>query len=241
MAVPSAADWIAGLDSGRVTWGGDWHEIAPGVFAPSLPLRLDGVFWEITARDLQRVADAWGEPARLLTPLVADLIRDQAAVRLDFLADRSSGHDDMADESACRRYSASLDQGLRARGVDPDGRAPLCCLGAKDWVLTHGLQRGTNPYTGGRLLPDWAVNYGAFRPAGYEPSVSGRYRVIQSPGYAHPATHRDYSQLARLLWAEPGATVPARDGCTISRLPGGSGGELAALGVALAALGLGIG
>lgn len=241
MAVPSAADWIAGLEAGRVTWGGDWHEIAPGVFAPSLPLRLDGVFWEITARDLQRVADAWGAPARLLTPLVADLIRDQAAVRLDFVADRSSGHDDMADESASRRYSASLDRALRDRGVDPDGRAPLCCLGAKDWVLTFGLQRGINPYTGARLPPSKVPNYGAFTPGARSLSVSGRWHLIQSPGYEHNGDHRDYSQLARLLWTEPGATVPARDGCTISRLPGGSGGELAALGMALAALGLGIG
>ena len=240
MAVPAANDWIAGLDSGRVTWGGDWHEIAPGVFAPSLPLRLDGVFWEITARDLQRMADAWGEPARLLTPLVADLIRDQASVRLDFAADESSGRPDMASESACRRYSAALDRRLRDRGIDPDGRAPLCCLGAKDWVLTYDLERGISTYTGKRLPPSWACNYGAFHPSG-GPSVSGRWRVIQSPGYAHDQAHRDYSQLARLLWTEPGGAVPARDGCAISRLPGGSGGELAALGVALAALGLGIG
>lgn len=243
MAVPSAADWIAGLGSGRVTWGRDWHEIAPRCFVPSLPLRLDGVFWPVTAADLQRLADGWSPLARLLTPTTADLVRDQAAVRLDFAADESSGRPDMGSEAAARRYSAALDRALRARGIDPDGSAPLCCLGAKDWTLTRDLELGRSTVTGRPLPPRAACNYGAFHPSG-GPSVSGRWRVIQSPGYVHNQDHRDYSQLARLVFVERGGAQPARDGCTLTRLPGvpapgAQGGELAALG--LLALGLGFG
>lgn len=242
MAVPSAADWIAGIAAGRVTWGRDWHEIVAGCFVPSLPLRLDGVFWGVSARTLDAIAAAWSPLAGLLTPEAADLIRDQAAVRLDFVADVSSHRPrelDMAGEEACRRYSAALDASLRARGVDPDGSAPLCCLGAKDWVITRGLELGRNPWTGAALPAGRVPNYGAYRP-GEHPSVSGRWTVIQQPGYAHNRDHLDYSQLARLVFVEPGALVPSHDGASSRRLPPESrGGELAALG--LLALGLGFG
>lgn len=243
MAVPSAADWIAGLESGRVTWGRDWHEIAPRVFCPSLPLRLDGVFWGVTARTLDAIAVAWSPLAGLLTPLVADLIRDQAAVRLEFEQDPSAPTAAMKEGAAMRRYSAALDRRLRERGVDPDGAAPLCCLGIKDWAITRALELRRLPWNGAPIAADKACNYGAYSASADSPSVSGRWRVIQSPGYVHNLDHLDYSQLARLVFIEPGSasTVPSHDGASSRHLPPPpGGGELAAL-AGILALGLGFG
>jgi hypothetical protein len=252
MAVPELSDWISGLDGDRVTWGGAFVALSAGIYVTPTPLRLDGVFWGITARDLQLLADELG--AQLLTPMAVDLIRDRAACRLSFAADASSGRPDMAGEAAMRRYSAALDKALRAAGVDPDASGDvLCCTGAKDWVLTRDLQIGHSTWSGKPLpLRNQAVNYGAFVASGFEASVTGRYRVIQSPGYAHDTAHRDYSQLGRLAIVEAAATLPAHDGCTLRRLPsvpsgggpppaaaGGAGGMLAALALA-AAFGIGV-
>lgn len=252
MTVPELADWLRGLSEHRVSWGGEWLELYPGIWSPPAPARLDGVWWGINARDAQSVADALG--CRLLTPLFADLTRDRATLRLHFRADRSSGGPDMAGEAAMCRYSADLAVALRTAGHDPDEPLPLVCLGAKDWILTRDLETGRSSQTG-RALPygeDQACNYGAFVRDGFEASVSGRYRVIQSPGYAHNVGHRDYSQLLRLVYVAPGTACPAHDGATLTRLPavpapapGGprrgtsaAGNGLAAL--ALAALGLGL-
>ncbi len=220
MAKPTADDWLRGLRGGRVSWGGPWLELVPGVRVPRTPARLDGVFWGVSAATCQTVADAMG--CQLITPLVADLIRDRAEVRLDFEADESSGSPEMLTERAMLRYSASLVHELGRRELDMmtrDAELPLCCLGAKDWVLTRGLQDGRNPYSGKTLPPSWACNYGAYHPSG-SLSVSGRWHVIQSPGYAHDAAHEDYSQLLRLCKVAPGVTAPAHDGCTLRRLPG---------------------
>jgi hypothetical protein len=252
MAVPELADWLRGLSENRLSWGGDWLELYAGIWSPPAPARLDGVWWGISARDAQGFADTLG--ARLLTPLFADLTRDRATLRLNFRADRSSGSPDMAGEAAMRRYSADLAAAVRAAGYDPDAPLPLVCLGAKDWVITRDLETGRSSQTG-KALPygaHSACNYGAFVRDGFEASITGRYRVIQSPGYAHNDAHRDYSQLLRLVYVVPGTAFPAHDGATLTRLPSvpapapsgprqgttGAGGGLAAL--ALAALGLGL-
>jgi hypothetical protein len=217
MAKPTVDDWLRALREGRVLWGGDWVEVSPGVHVPRTPARLDGVFWGVSALTSQRVADAMG--CRLITPLLADLIRDRAEIKLDFVADKSGGTPQMLEEEAMLRYSASLVHALGRRGLDLRGNAlPLCCLGAKDWTLTTGLQNRRNPYSGKQLPKNWACNYGAYSP-GASPSVSGRYEVIQSPGYAHNNVHEDYSQLLRLCLVTGGGQVPAHDGCTLTRLP----------------------
>jgi hypothetical protein len=240
MAVPELADWLRGFADGRATWGGPWVEIGSGsgVWVPPLPARLDGIFWGVTAGDAQRIADELG--ARLMTPLLVDLVRSAAAVRLNFQADPSNGTDDMMGEAAMFRYSSEIARRLAAAGVDLRYEAaPLCCVGAKDWVLTRDLELGRSVTTGKPLLPSPAVNYGAFVARRYEPSVSGRFRVIQSPGYAHNTAHRDYSQLLRLCLA-PGVVVPAHDGATIERLPSVPRRQLAAGAPEGAAAGLGI-
>lgn len=215
--------------------------LSGGISVPPSPARLDGVWWGVSAQTTQAVASALG--CQLLTPLLADLIRDQATIRLDFHADRSSGTGAMMGAPSMLRFSADLVRRVAAAGGDLRGDViPLSCLGTKDWALTAGLQRGVNPYSGKALPSRWACNYGAYHPSG-SPSVSGRWDVIQTPGYAHDQSHLDYSQLLRVCRVPPSVTAPSHDGCTARVLPGYPAPLLASDDVAgglLLALGIGL-
>lgn len=150
----------------------------------------DGVRQPATAAQMQRFADAIG--CMLLTPLLADLVWRQAALRFDAVV--SVGGRIVAQcEPAV--VSAAIDQRIaEAGGAPADGI--VACVG-KQWVVTNALDRRGLRY--GRRT---AANYGWFSsmtPAA-RCGVTGRdVHPWQTIGTRHNDEHVDPSQVVRLV------------------------------------------
>lgn len=170
----------------------DWT-IVPVSFAGRLvefsvmsdALRIDGVRIATTAALAQRVADrmAWSLP----TPRMVDHVFDQATVKVDPKPRPIS-----RASSEVVAHSAAVDTAVA-------GRAGLIDNAGKWWVLVNSLaiKRGKSCNFGWRVPSVDAT--GHWRGIPTESDIDSKHRVIQGPGTAHNALHRDYSQTLRLV------------------------------------------
>jgi len=155
-------------------------------------LKVDGVRVNADAITEQKIADAIG--AMLLTPKLADLIFQQADIRLlPMPRPITSSSLAMADQSM------KIDQAIISKVGSLDAaRDKLVSTVGKHWVVTNEL---------GKAGPSKAQNYGwhfvgVMAGVPNENAVSGvtdpatgkAIKVIQGPWMAHGPTHTDYSQ-----------------------------------------------
>jgi hypothetical protein len=167
----------------------DWHALEIRVGSRSvvalvsrLPLALgepgDFFFPNLTCRSLAAAADRLG--ARLLTPLLSDLIWQRADHRLRPATQTPDAL--MAYTTRMRLHSKAVEAQLP--------RAPwtgLVAGGGKDWVLTNVLRKGR------------AANYGWHVQTSPYAAVTPGLRVLQPLATAHNLEHVDYSQTCRFL------------------------------------------
>lgn len=152
-------------------------------------LKIDGVRVNVKAATQQQLADYLC--CSLLTPKLADLIWQQASVRL----------------APCPRPISSTTQSMKEHSQDIDiqlkkynDNGGLLSTVGKHWVIDEGLKNA-----GSRK----AMNYGwhfegsNFQGIRGESSVSlAGIRVIQGKGTAHTLDHCDYSQTCVLVARE---------------------------------------
>jgi hypothetical protein len=157
------------------------------------PLRIRGVFVNVSANQQQQLADLLG--AILPTPKMMDQawLGRSATIQAVTLPIALTS-------AAMLRASAALDAQMAAAG-DPAG----CILCQKTWALGNSLLRH----------PGRAMNYGDFviptsgtswRGIATEACVSiadaRQGRVIQGQGWAHDPSHLDYSQVGWFVRTE---------------------------------------
>jgi peptidoglycan hydrolase-like protein with peptidoglycan-binding domain/N-acetyl-anhydromuramyl-L-alanine amidase AmpD len=151
----------------------DVSEDALRVGAPQDAVRIT-----VNASTAQRIADQLD--GMLLTPRMADLIRQQADIVVEPAVQAANAT--MGTTSRMVAHSRAVDQRVA-------GRAGLVANAGKDWVLTNELS--------GR--PDRAANYGWFvERSSYRATLPG-LDVLQPLGLAHNRFHVDYSQTVRLV------------------------------------------
>lgn len=181
----NAADILLAIREGRAEW--HWATVKSGpvtlsVFADAL--KVDGVRVSVSARTAQTVADNLG--CILTTPLIEDLIYQQAEVRIPPFPGEVT-------ERLAKDHSADIDKML-ARGAKSIQPETLIATVGKSWVLSN------------KATADRAVNYGwhCERWRGGTVPVSRAFhatdvQVIQPPSTAHNLEHVDYSQTLRLV------------------------------------------
>lgn len=171
----------------------------------------DWVRVSVTHPTAQNIADLWtdgdGSGAYLLTSKIADLIAQQAAVRLTPTIESSDptvGTNNMAKTWVMQK----TDDDIEAKR---NGLPGLVVNAGKDWVNTPRLVGS----------PGNAANYGFYvldAPDGQQAAKGsggwshgpGGKAVWQNVGLAHDLGHTDYSQVVRMVskWADlNGATV----------------------------------
>jgi hypothetical protein len=149
----------------------------------------------VTFTTAQRIADLLG--AHLLTSRVADLICQQAALRLPVLNQPSWVRDgSMARTDRLVEYSALIEGRV-------EGAPRLVANEGKHWVVTsrlfpppHGA--GVDKPEGQRGSCHNAANFG-WHTRGATSRSPGGLPVVQSIGLAHDRHHVDYSQLLTLM------------------------------------------
>lgn len=178
MTSPTQREILQAVEVGRhvVRWSTvraehDGHVAEFTVTADAL--QIDDVRVAVTADTQQRIADALD--AMLLTTRLADLIWQQAAVRI--APQTSSDWAHMTEWPAIVEHSRRCDLAIC-------GRTGLTANVGKHWVISNGLA--------GRFVAGLAMacNYGWHDQNG---------KAIQSPGFAHNLAHADYSQTCSLV------------------------------------------
>lgn len=178
-------------------------------------LKINGVRVSASARTEQLVADMLA--ASLLTPRLADLIFEQAAVRLPVLPRKiTSSTEDMIDQSA--RVDRAVLAATQGQPVPP---GTLLANVGKHWVITQRLsETPKDPFChiGASNMPvpsprDRAANYGwhfigdtsvAKRAPGNTDTqnwmIDGKKVGVEQPvGICHDISHSDYSQVIVLV------------------------------------------
>lgn len=156
-------------------------------------LKVDGIRWAASARDLQEIADMLD--CLLLTPKVVDLIWLQATLKFNSIVNHrlpGQSQTTIVANLTSDLYSKILDDKIRELGGDKDR---LIDSIGKYWVLHNGLLQPGRLY-GART----ACNYGwpsseAVGRHGVTPGVL----VWQTPGFRHDDKHVDPSQVVRLM------------------------------------------
>lgn len=151
------------------------------------PLRIDGVFVNVSATTQQQCADALG--ALLPTPKMMDLAWLQRAATI------SPAILPIASTSAAMiQASSQLDARISAAGA-PSG-AIVC---QKTWALGNSLlaHSGRAMNYGFFVIPNQGTAYsGIATEACVSITDPKKGRVIQGQGWAHDPSHIDYSQCA---------------------------------------------
>ena len=159
----------------------EWTPITSGrveFLINARPLRVDGVFVNVSATIQQQAADALG--AILPTAKMCDLAYAQRGATIYPVTMPIA-----STASAMIAASQKLDNAI--------GSSDGCCFCQKTWILSNSLSQTA------------AANYGFLLPSGTKspwqgiacyPSVTNTAMVIQQVGTAHNAQHTDYSQIA---------------------------------------------
>lgn len=189
-----------------------WTELPgyPGVWVFEDAAKLDGIRVPVSPRTTQAIADAL--QLSPTTALVEDAVYNAATVRLKPVAfpvaDQAEGVASVPD------FNADLDRQIARQTLGRPGWGLVASVG-KSWVLSNLVLEH----------PGRAVNYGFHWPAtttvtsrGPWPSVDGRSKVFQQPGWAHGLDHVDYSQTLRLCRLDSGAALPSHEPLRINRL-----------------------
>lgn len=207
------ANWVPILSVERLN-DGLFHMARFWVLGDAL--KVNGVRVIANARLEQQIADILG--ARLLTPKIADLIYDQANIKLlprtipptkQIINSQGKKVDiwipPMNDTRTMITQHQTLDKAIRAAGGDPanlDGKI-VSTIG-KHWVLDNRLLN-YNPDPSKPIDPNrgyTAENYGFHYPFkgtkvistdGPSETLKGIY-MYQTPGWQHNIDHDDYSQ-----------------------------------------------
>lgn len=132
----------------------------------------------VTAETAQYIADHLD--AMLLTPRMADLIRQQATVVITPATQTPNAA--MANTSRMVLHSKTVDQRI-------GGQSGLVANAGKDWVLSNKLL----------IEPSRAANYGWHVASSSYPGTLPGLFVLQPLGLAHNRFHVDYSQTVRLV------------------------------------------
>lgn len=139
--------------------------------------KIDGVRITVTARCAQQIADRLH--ASLTTPAIEDWIYSQSNLRLPVVVEAL---ETMSTNKVMISHSRKLDALV-------GGESGLIGNVGKSWSLANGLL----------THPGMAMNYGLFTRSSKHLSVTGKFRVIQQPGYRHNLAHYDYIQNLRLI------------------------------------------
>lgn len=154
-------------------------------------LMLEGVRVNVSAETEQKIADFYG--CLLLTPKLADLMWEQATVRIP-----PRPRSITASTKAMVEHSFDIDKLLQGKPTDG-----LIQTVGKHWVIDEVLAS----------KPHRAVNYGwHFEGSSYQgisgevcaslmkdPKTKQYCRLIQGRGTAHDMRHADYSQICQLV------------------------------------------
>jgi hypothetical protein len=164
-----------------------------GFFINARPLRIGGVFVNVSATLQQELADLLG--AMLPTPKMMDAAWLMRAATIDVVTLPIA-----STSAAMLRASQKLDAEILAAG-DPAG----CMLCQKTWALGNSLlaHRGRAMNYGDFVIPTSGTSW---RGIATEACVSIRDpaqgRVIQGQGWAHDPSHLDYSQVGWFVLRE---------------------------------------
>jgi hypothetical protein len=184
-------DGRATMEWAKVTSSHQGHVAEFNVFADAL--KIEGVRVNVSAETEQKIADSMG--CLLLTPKIADLLWEQAVVRIE-----PRPRSITATTKAMVEHSFAIDKQLEAL----EGSSPgLIQTVGKHWVIDEALAS----------KPGRAMNYGwHFAGSSYQ-GISGEVtasllkdpktrqyaRLIQGRGTAHDMHHSDYSQVCVLV------------------------------------------
>lgn len=138
----------------------------------------DSVRISVNASTAQRIADELD--AMLLTPRIADLIRQQASIVVEPAT--QSANATMGATSRMVAHSRVVDQRIARR-------TGLVANAGKDWVLTNRLLERS----------DRAANYGWYVDESNHIGTLPGLFVVQPLGLAHNRFHVDYAQTLRLV------------------------------------------
>ena len=214
----SQAEIIQAVRDGRLDYR--WVDLPgyPGVEVFEDAAKIDGlripVSAETTAAIVELLTSSLGARVSPTTPLVEDVIYDNADIRVKPFAQN------VALMQSVRDFNASIERQIAKATSGRPGWGLVGGVG-KSWVLSNlALEH-----------PGRAVNYGFHWPlstpmgrdqkgreAGPWPSVNGKSKVFQQPSWAHNPSHSDYSQTLRLCRLDAGVALPSLEPLRVERL-----------------------